>query len=135
MEDLLPFSGNIVTFLVEESSQNSGKKLVEEMLLNSGWIVIHPKKLLQNYHRLNKLYKDTDTYTEDEDVNGLTVSAQIKILNDKSMNYEEKKCKLESLWDKTDTRWKMGRQRWSSSSSSSDEEEQEEREWEKMTKL
>ena len=92
-----------------------------------------PKKLLQNYHRLDKLYKDTDTYTEDEDVNGLTVSAQIKILNDKSMNDEEKKCKLESLWDKTDTRWKMGRQRWSSSSSlstssSSDEEEQEERE-------
>ena len=115
---------------------------MEEMLLNSGWIVIHPKKLLQNYHRLNKLYKDTDTYTEDEDVNGLTVSAQIKILNDKSMNYKEKKCKLESLWDKTDTRWKMGRERWSSSSSSSftssssdEDEQEEEKEWEMMIKL
>ena len=56
-----------------------------------------PENLLQNYHRLN----NDDTDTEDEDKYGLTVGRQIRILNDKSMNDEEKRNKLESIWDQT----------------------------------
>ena len=75
---------------------------LQERPVTSNNLMKVPKKLLQNYHRLRKHYDDTDT--EDEDQYGLTVGRQIKILNDKSMNDEEKKNKLESLLDQTPTR-------------------------------
>ena len=65
--------------------------------VNSHNIMKVSKILLQNYHRLN----NDDTDTEDEDKYGLTVGRQIRILNDKSMNDEEKRNKLESIWDQT----------------------------------
>merc|ERR1712079_815876 len=67
-----------------------------------------PKNLLENYHRLNKFYYDTES--EDEDQYGLTVWRQIKILNDKNMTDEEKEVKLKSLWDQNKKKYEKDKQ-------------------------
>ena len=67
-----------------------------------------PKNLLQNYHRLNKFYDDTES--EDEDQYGLTVWRQIKLLNDKNMTDEEKEVKLKSLWDQNKKKYEKDKQ-------------------------